>query len=130
MSRSEPTAKPGQPSGVPVTNEELVRRTAAALGVPAREVRRFQDAFLGEIRRALKEGERVYLTRFGSLSVRPRPSTFKRHPQTRRLTTTAPDVWVKLHAFPDLRRYLLGDQVERTGPDHRRQTGLARHDGT
>lgn len=89
-----------------MTNEELLRRTAARLGIPVAEVRRFQAAYLAEISAALKRGERVYLTRFGSLVARRRRAMVKRHPRTGRMIFTLPDVRVKLQVFSALRRYL------------------------
>ncbi|KFG65645.1 histone family DNA-binding protein [Toxoplasma gondii RUB] len=69
-------------AGSAVTRKDLVASVAAELQVPRAEVEKTVSAFLRHISASLEQGQKVSLSKFGSLGLRRRGERVARNPRT------------------------------------------------
>lgn len=65
-----------------MNKSELITGMAADSGLSKVDVERALNAFLGQVEKALKAGDKVQLTGFGSFEIKERAERIGRNPQT------------------------------------------------
>ena len=66
-----------------MNKSEWIAATAEASGIPKKDAERVLNAAIDTITDALRKGDKVLLTGFGSFEVKPRQQRVGRNPQTR-----------------------------------------------
>lgn len=79
-----------EPEHKRLTKTELVRTVAVNTGLPTQLTKAAIEQLLGEITRALKEGDEVRLVGFGTFAVRQRPAHVAVNPVTGQKMTVPP----------------------------------------
>ena len=66
-----------------MNKSELIAASAQAAGIPKKDAERVINAAIDTVTAALKKGDKVLLTGFGSFEVKSRQQRVGRNPQTR-----------------------------------------------
>lgn len=65
-----------------MNKSELIKKISESAGISQQQAKRALEAFIESVTVAIKRGERVSITGFGSFKLRERPARTGRNPQT------------------------------------------------